>query len=127
MSLMSVSLIHTGVPLVTQSDPGSENFGIANCHTEIRHHLDPSLRDTLQHRWMRNKTNIKPEIVWSLFRRGWSPGFETILDEGRLNGLYDVNEPLERYVSLFYALIFVSNCPFVQVGLSLGHGSLAST
>ncbi|KAH9895573.1 hypothetical protein C8Q73DRAFT_644418 [Cubamyces lactineus] len=90
-----------GVPLVTQSDPGSENFGIANCHTEIRHHLDPSLRDTLQHRWMRNKTNIKPEIVWSLFRRGWSPGFETILDEGRLNGLYDVNEPLERLVFLW--------------------------
>ncbi|KAI9070331.1 hypothetical protein FKP32DRAFT_1663038 [Trametes sanguinea] len=90
-----------GVPLVTQSDPGSENFGIANCHTEIRHELDGSLSDTLQHRWMRNKTNIKPEIVWAVLRRGWTPGFEDILDRGRLEGLYDPNEPLEKLVFLW--------------------------
>jgi hypothetical protein len=39
-----------GVPLVTQSDPGPENFGVANAQTVIRHRLDPTLRDTLQHR-----------------------------------------------------------------------------
>lgn len=85
-----------GVPLVTQSDPGSENFGVANAQTVIRHRLDPSLRDTLQHRWMRKHQNIKSEIKWSIFRRDWSPGFEDILDKGVLNGLYDVENVLEK-------------------------------
>ncbi|KAJ7720463.1 hypothetical protein DFH07DRAFT_714292, partial [Mycena maculata] len=30
-------------PLVSQSDPGTENFGLANGHTLIRHFHDPSL------------------------------------------------------------------------------------
>lgn len=85
-----------GVPLVTQSDPGTENYGIANCHTTIRHQLDPTLKDTLQHRWMRNKSNIKPEIMWSVLRRNWSPGFENILDSGFLRGIYDPNDTVEK-------------------------------
>ncbi|OBZ73681.1 hypothetical protein A0H81_06483 [Grifola frondosa] len=93
-----------GIPLVTQSDPGTENFGVANCHTEIRHRLDPSLADTLQHRWMRHKSNIKPEIMWSQLRRKWSPGFENILEHGRLNGLYDPANPLEKLVFLWLAI-----------------------
>ncbi|KAJ6573341.1 hypothetical protein B0H10DRAFT_1964050 [Mycena sp. CBHHK59/15] len=40
-----------GIPLITQSDLGSENNGIANCHTVTRQRLDPSLNGTLQHRW----------------------------------------------------------------------------
>ncbi|KAI9058419.1 hypothetical protein FKP32DRAFT_1582018 [Trametes sanguinea] len=90
-----------GIPLVTQSDPGSENFGIANCHTEIRHQLDATLHDTLQHRWMRDKANIKAEIVWMVIRRNWSPGFESILDEGFNNGWYDPANPLEKLTFLW--------------------------
>jgi hypothetical protein len=41
-----------GVPLTTQSDPGTENYGVANAQTVIRHRLDRSLSDTLQHRWI---------------------------------------------------------------------------
>ncbi|KAG1904187.1 uncharacterized protein F5891DRAFT_1184371 [Suillus fuscotomentosus] len=45
------------MPMVTQSDPGSENFGIANAHTMLRQWHDPALQGTLQHRWMQNKKN----------------------------------------------------------------------
>ncbi|KAJ3014139.1 hypothetical protein NUW54_g1383 [Trametes sanguinea] len=51
------------IPLVTQSDPGMENYGITNAHTYMRHVLDSTLSDTLQHRWMRKHMNIKPEIL----------------------------------------------------------------
>jgi hypothetical protein len=85
-----------GVPLITQSDPGPENFGVANAHTMIRHRLDPSLSDTLQHRWMRKNHNIKSEANWSVFRRDFTPGFETLFDQGINNGWYDVNDLLEQ-------------------------------
>jgi hypothetical protein len=81
---------------VTQSDPGSENFGVANMQTVIRHRLDPSLSETLQHRWMRKSKNIKSEINWSIFRRDFTPGFENILDHGVNNGWYNIDDPLEK-------------------------------
>lgn len=86
-----------GVPLVTQSDRGRENNGIANMHTTLRHRLDPSLCDTLQHRWCIDKSNIKAEALWSQLRRYFTPGFESTLDYGLINGLYDPNDPLEKY------------------------------
>jgi hypothetical protein len=36
------------MPLATQSDPGTENNGIANGHTMLRHLQDPGLARTLQ-------------------------------------------------------------------------------
>jgi len=90
------TLFMVGVPLVTQSDRGWEMYAVANAHTSIRHELDSSLRGTLQHRWCFNKSNIKPEIAWSGFRRNFTPGFETILDHGLNTGLYDPNNPVER-------------------------------
>ncbi|KAJ7278500.1 hypothetical protein C8J57DRAFT_1434292 [Mycena rebaudengoi] len=93
-----------GIPLVTQSDPGSENYGLANCHTNARHHLDPSLKDTLQHRWMRKHQNIKPEALWSQLRRQWTPGFEDVLDHGLNNGLYNPDDPLENLVFRWLAI-----------------------
>ncbi|KAJ7022416.1 hypothetical protein C8F04DRAFT_1138129 [Mycena alexandri] len=89
-----------GIPLVTQSDPGSENYGIANCHTVTRQRLDPLLIGTLQHRWM-NKLkamNVKPEVLWSLLHRNFAPGFEDVLEEGIRNNLYNVNDPLHQLV-----------------------------
>ncbi|KAI0086273.1 hypothetical protein BDY19DRAFT_908518 [Irpex rosettiformis] len=65
------------MPLLTQSDPGTENYGIANAQTVLRHFQDPSLADTLQHK----------------FR-----GFENFLAEGVNAGLYDPDKPLERLV-----------------------------
>ncbi|KIJ04409.1 hypothetical protein PAXINDRAFT_22304 [Paxillus involutus ATCC 200175] len=55
-------------PLVTQSDPGSENFGIANAQTMLRQMHDPALAGFIQHRWMRTKKNVMPEIAWSAGR-----------------------------------------------------------
>ncbi|KAG8941619.1 hypothetical protein FRC04_004139 [Tulasnella sp. 424] len=40
-----------GMPLITQSDEGTENYGIANAQTTMRHMLDPSLEGTI-HRLM---------------------------------------------------------------------------
>ena len=52
---------------------------------------------------MRNKTNIKSESNWSIFRRDFTPGFENLFDEGVNNGLYDASDALERY-ELFFDL-----------------------
>lgn len=115
----------SGIPLITQSDPGKENNGTANCHTSIRHHLDPSLIRTLQHRWKREKNNVKPEGVWSQYRRQFTPGFESILDYGVQNGLYDVNDHLEKYVLYCGSNIFGLKTS-LQLGLPLACHSMAA-
>ena len=85
-----------GVPIITQSDPGTENYGVANAHTVIRHRLNPGLANTLQHCFTDGHNNILSEIKWSVFHRNFSPGFEDILEQGVQDGLYDVNNPLEK-------------------------------
>ncbi|KIK53884.1 hypothetical protein GYMLUDRAFT_178361, partial [Collybiopsis luxurians FD-317 M1] len=77
------------VSLTLMSGPGSENFGVANMHTEIQQKLDPSLVGTLQHRFMQKKKNIKSEINWSIYRCNFAPGFEDLFNQGVLSGLYD--------------------------------------
>ncbi|ETW77826.1 hypothetical protein HETIRDRAFT_326132 [Heterobasidion irregulare TC 32-1] len=101
---IEVARKQNGIPLVTQSDPGSENFGVANAHTNVRHRLDASLAGTLQHRWMRKHQNIKPEIHWSLLRRTWTPGFENMLDNGVENGWYDIGNPLHELLFRWLAI-----------------------
>jgi len=54
--------------MVTQSDPGTENFGIANAQTLMQQMHNPTLEGFVQHRWMRTKKNIMPEIAWSQLR-----------------------------------------------------------
>ncbi|KAI6159145.1 hypothetical protein EDD17DRAFT_1779095 [Pisolithus thermaeus] len=86
------------IPLVTQSDPGTENFGIANAQSMLCQWHDPELVGTLQHRWMRHKKNITPEIMWSQLRRHFTPGFKAILEHGVKEGWYDIENTLERLV-----------------------------
>ncbi|KAG2359833.1 hypothetical protein BDR07DRAFT_1291218 [Suillus spraguei] len=86
------------MPMVTQSDPGTENYGIANAHTMLRQWHDPALQGTLQHRWMRTKKNVMPEITWSQLRRRFTPGFESILDRGVNEGWYDSSNTLQVMV-----------------------------
>jgi hypothetical protein len=51
---------------------------------------------------MSKAKNIKPEALWSDYRRNFAPGFEDILNQGVLEGLYNSDDPLERYnISLF--------------------------
>ncbi|KZS86345.1 hypothetical protein SISNIDRAFT_492040 [Sistotremastrum niveocremeum HHB9708] len=95
-----------GMPLITQSDRGSENNGIANAQTFMRHKLDEELGETLQHRWRGKNRNIKPEIFWSGLRRWWEPDFENMLEEGFTNHWYDPTLPLHRFTfSFFYVFI----------------------
>ncbi|KAI0711283.1 hypothetical protein C8Q76DRAFT_622842 [Earliella scabrosa] len=105
------------VPLLTQSDPGSENFGIANAHTFIRQTLDPTLCGTLQHRWMRKRMNIKPEIIWSLLGRQWKPGFENVLQLGVDEEWYsNPADPLEALIFRWLAI------PWLQESLDAWRG-----
>ncbi|KAF8522943.1 hypothetical protein BU17DRAFT_86522 [Hysterangium stoloniferum] len=93
-----------GVPIITQSDRGTENYGVANAHTSIRHRLDPNLLGTLQHRFATGHNNILSEIKWSIFRRDFSPGFEDILEYGVNSGWYDVNDVLENLLFRWIAI-----------------------
>ena len=109
------------------SDRGRENNGIASMHTAIQHQLDPSLHNTLQHRWCINKMNIKAEAGWSQFRSQWAPGFEDLLDFGVNTGIYSPSDPLEKYEShlyvscpILYSIVYVTVWYFVG---SLCHGS----
>lgn len=111
-----------GVPLITQSDRGTENFGIANAQTVIRQQLDSNLVGTLQHRWMRGHDNIKSEIMWSQFRRRFAPGFEDILQHGLNEGIYDPADTLQRYVDII--LCHCVSSFFLQVASSTGYSFL---
>ncbi|KAG1884748.1 hypothetical protein F4604DRAFT_1878695 [Suillus subluteus] len=82
------------VPLITQSDPGSENFSVANAQTMIRH---------CQHS-TNTSAPLDPEIMWSVLRRDFAPGFKNILEEGVTRGLYDVNNTLKNYVFRWLAI-----------------------
>ena len=88
--------------MVTQSDPGSKNFGVANAQTYICHHLDPTLSGTRQHRWMIKHQGILSEIKWSVFRWDFVPRFEDILDKGVFERWYDVNDTLQKYLIIVF-------------------------
>ncbi|KAF4565750.1 hypothetical protein EYR40_002183 [Pleurotus pulmonarius] len=103
------------IPLITQSDPGSENFGIAKAHTFLRHWHDPDMNGYLCHRWMKEKKNIPPEISWSQLRRRFTPGFENILDEGVHMGWYNIDDTVHK---LTFRWVFV---PWLQNKI-LPHG-----
>ena len=99
--ISALSFKHTiclGIPLLTMSDPGCENNGIANMHTLVRHKLNPSLCDTLQHHFCPDKKNTKAEIGWSQFRAQWAPGFKDLFDIGINSGFYMPSDALEKYV-----------------------------
>ncbi|KAG0702890.1 hypothetical protein DFH29DRAFT_874866 [Suillus ampliporus] len=101
------------MPLVTQSDPGTENNGIANGHMMLCHLQDPALAHTLQHKFKGWHCNIKPEIFWSQLCRCWVPGFEDVLEFGFTSGIYNPEDALERLVFHF---IFI---PWLQCELNL--------
>ncbi len=90
-----------GIPLITQSDPGSENLGIAKCQTEMRHTLDPTLLGTLQHKFVAKTFNIKSEALWSQIRRQFTPEFESKMEYGIVQGYYDPRNNLQRYIFAF--------------------------
>ncbi|KAJ7599656.1 hypothetical protein C8J56DRAFT_879455 [Mycena floridula] len=101
------------MPLISQSDLGSENYGIANGQTMLRQLHDPSLVGTLQHRWKRERKNVIPEIAWSQLRRRWTPGFENILDLGVNRGWYDPLVPRQNFI---FHWVFI---PWLQAELDL--------
>jgi hypothetical protein len=92
--------LNIGIPLITQSDPGTENVNVAYAQTTLRHSVKPSLGGTIQHWWYRKHGNIKPEIHWSVFRKDWSAGFQKLLDRGVDEGYYDIGDPLEWYIRM---------------------------
>ncbi|KAF9495951.1 hypothetical protein BDN71DRAFT_1482434 [Pleurotus eryngii] len=96
------------IPLIAQSDPGSENFGIAKAHTFLWHWHDPDMNGYLCHRWMKEKKNIPPEISWSQLRQRFTPGFENILDKGVHMGWYNIDDTVHK---LTFRWVFI---PWLQ-------------
>ncbi|KAG2357179.1 hypothetical protein BDR07DRAFT_1298436 [Suillus spraguei] len=96
------------MPMVTQSDPGSENFSIANAHTMLCQWHDPMLEGTLQHHWMCTKKNVMLEITWSQLWHRFTLGFETYLDHGVESGWYDFGNTLQH---LIFRWVFI---PWLQ-------------
>ncbi|KAG2073255.1 hypothetical protein BDR04DRAFT_1010845, partial [Suillus decipiens] len=70
------------MPMIIQSDPGSENFGITNALTMLHQWHDPALEGTLWHCWMHTKKNVMLEITLSQLHCWFTPGFESYLDHG---------------------------------------------
>ncbi|KAG1853452.1 hypothetical protein DFJ58DRAFT_883665, partial [Suillus subalutaceus] len=96
------------MPLITQSNLGTKNYGIANAQTLLHQHYDPTLQGTLQHRWMCTKKNVMPEITWSQLQHRFTPGFESLLDEGVTEGWYDSGNTLHTFIApvlWFYVLM----------------------
>ncbi|QRV92822.1 hypothetical protein RhiJN_20840 [Ceratobasidium sp. AG-Ba] len=102
-----------GVPRLTESDPGSENFGVANSQSTLRQMVDPTLTGTMQHHWARGNghMNIKPEIAWSVWRRYGAPSYEDLLQQGIDNGWYDSSVNIHM---LIFRWVFM---PLVQAYL----------
>ena len=115
----------SGAPLITQSDKGTENYSVANIQTLIRQRLDPTLRGTLQHRWVVGSThNVKPEAFWSYLRQHFMPGFENILQQAVNTGLYDPNSPLDRSERMHIHLArFLT---IIQAHISVASDTMAS-
>ncbi|KAG2120948.1 uncharacterized protein F5147DRAFT_647325 [Suillus discolor] len=90
------------IPMVTQSDPSTENYGITNAHTMLHQMYDLALQGTLQHCWMWTKKNF-------------TPGFETLLDEGVESGWYDSDNTLQVCAfSMIFRWVFI---PWLQCEL----------
>ncbi|EJU00512.1 hypothetical protein DACRYDRAFT_40140, partial [Dacryopinax primogenitus] len=105
-----------GILLLTQSDPGSENHGMANAQTTLHQMLDPDLHGMLQHQWMCSHSNIKPEIFWLKLWHQWAEGWEAMFQEGLDEGWYHSNDELEHLV--FHWLMV----PMIQANLDhFGH------
>ncbi|KAK0493647.1 hypothetical protein EDD18DRAFT_1108017 [Armillaria luteobubalina] len=68
-------------PLLTQSDMGNKNGNVAWAQ-------NPSLNSTIQHHWKFNKKNIPSEILWSVFQRTFTFGFEGVLQHGVEQGWF---------------------------------------
>ncbi|KAG1754162.1 hypothetical protein EDB19DRAFT_1902323 [Suillus lakei] len=79
------------IPLVTQSDPGTENYGIANAHTMLHQMNDPALQ-----------VSVTAQVY------SW---FQNILDEGVEDGWYDSDNTLQVMI---FRWIFI---PWLQCEL----------
>ncbi|KAG9124323.1 hypothetical protein FRC07_012033 [Ceratobasidium sp. 392] len=101
------------MPMLTQSDPGTENFGIANAQSTLRQMLDPSLVGTMQHIHSRKHGNIKPEILWRLFRERYAADLERLYSEGLEKGIFNPDINIENLVFRF---IFM---PLTQAELNI--------
>ncbi|KAI6117927.1 hypothetical protein F5141DRAFT_1211735 [Pisolithus sp. B1] len=86
------------IPMIMQSDPGTENFALANAQTLLCQMHDPTLEGYIQHWWMHTKKNIKPEIAWSQLCHHFSPGFKLLLNTGVDAGWYDPDNTLQLMV-----------------------------
>ncbi|QRV83586.1 hypothetical protein RhiJN_11602 [Ceratobasidium sp. AG-Ba] len=82
------------VPLLTQSDAGSENYHVADAQTTLRQMTDPSLQGSRQHGVSQKHGNIKSEQFWSGMSERASSGLKQFLQLGIEDESYDSTVPL---------------------------------
>ncbi|KAI6032452.1 hypothetical protein EDC04DRAFT_2922060, partial [Pisolithus marmoratus] len=117
------------VPMIIQSNPGTENFGIANAQMLLWQMHDSTLEGYVQHWWMHSKKNIMPEIAWSQLRRHFPLGLSHYLIQAwMLDGMtlticysYKYSIPLHPHTgsdpvhSMVFHWVFI---PWLQVELN---------
>jgi hypothetical protein len=84
------------MPLVTQSDPGTENFGIANGHTMLHQWYDPSLQgvhNTASLDANQEQCHARDRVVATV-----TSCFESLLDHRVEQDWYDSDNTLQVYV-----------------------------
>ncbi|VDI17274.1 Hypothetical predicted protein [Mytilus galloprovincialis] len=80
---------YNGVPLVLQSDPGTENVLIGALQCTLRHEADDYFAGIKSFRVVRSKFNQRIEAWWSMFRRQssewWINFFKDLVSFGEFN------------------------------------------
>ncbi|KAG8794406.1 hypothetical protein FRC12_024644 [Ceratobasidium sp. 428] len=64
---------------------------------------DPELEGTMQHIHSQKPGNIKPEILWGLFCKQFTPGLEKLFSEGLKTQIFNPNIDVQKKVVLPHA------------------------
>ncbi|KAL4078652.1 hypothetical protein V8B97DRAFT_2021040 [Scleroderma yunnanense] len=94
---------HKYTPMVTQSNPSTENIGIVNVQT---------LLWQMHNQMLEGFKNIMPEIAWSQLRQQFTPGFKVLFETGVDEGWYNPDNTLQLMV---FHWVFI---PWLQVELN---------
>ncbi|KAF9486913.1 hypothetical protein BDN71DRAFT_1437243 [Pleurotus eryngii] len=89
-------MLEVAIPLVTQSDPGTENFRVANAQTVMWHHMDPSINKG----WYKATDPLEKELdCWVILHNFTKPHADKnkILPHGSLELIYSSPEVFDSY------------------------------
>ncbi|CAH1233546.1 Hypp786 [Branchiostoma lanceolatum] len=92
-----------GCPLLTRSDPGSENVVVAALQATFREHGDDDFAGSKSHQYGRSVHNQRIEAFWSYLKPRltyWIEVFQGLVDEGE----FEVGNFIQTTVSCLFCL-----------------------